>query len=253
MSHEPDSVESNHGLPPELMGRTPRRVQVTGTGWLNVFAAALFILLGAAWAVATIKLVHDETTKQTLLQKDGATASGKIIQKWTHGSGTYISYSFAIDQTPYSGKSKVPFDTWNGLHQADSLPIRYLPANPDLNHPAAWEDSTSSKLWLLWITAFLAIFGSLFVRRFPLQLRLAKMGIPVRGCIAEQEWTGPTKGQKYIPYTFRNADSGEVEIGSCPYDDELKAGTTVCVLYLPANPRRSEIYPFGIDLVRVVP
>jgi len=85
----------------------------------------------------------------------------------------------------------------------------------------------------------------------PLQRRIAMEGIAVRGCVNEPEWKGPSKGQPYTNYTFRNASNDEVEIGSCPYDFPPKGGSDVWVLYLPTDPRRSEIYPFGIDFVRI--
>lgn len=111
----------------------------------------------------------------------------------------------------------------------------------------------SSKLWSLIFPIGLAIFGLLFVRRFPLQRRLAREGIAVRGCIAENEWNGPSRGQRYVNYTFRNADTDEVESGSCPSDHYPKPGSKIWVLYLASNPNRSEIYPFGIEFFRVDP
>ena len=109
-----------------------------------------------------------------------------------------------------------------------------------------------SDLWSLAFPVGLAIFGLLFIRRFPSQRRLAIEGIVAGGTVSEREWNGPSKGQTYVSYTFRNANNDEVEIGSCPYDYPPKAGTKVWVLYMPDNPARSEIYPFGIDFFRIV-
>lgn len=93
--------------------------------------------------------------------------------------------------------------------------------------------------------------ASMLIRRFPVQRQLVMKGIPVRGCIAKTEWNGPSKGQRNANYTFRNASSGEVEIGSCPSDYVYRADVNCWVLYLPTNPRRNEIYPFPVEFFRV--
>jgi hypothetical protein len=178
-------------IPAELRGSTPRRISLTGTGWLNLLAAALFLA------------------------------------------------------------PEVPADNSSSLRQGDSLPIRYFPANPNINHPAAWEDPPYSTLWLLYLPAILAFIGLMFIRRFPVQRQLAMKGIAVRGSIEKTEWNGPSKGQRYANYTFRNVSNDEVEIGSCPSDYIYEADLHCWVLYLPTNPRRNEIYPFPIEFFRI--
>ena len=150
----------------------------------------------------------------------------------------------------YTGKSAVPSDIWNGLHRYDSLPIRYLPANPSINHPSAWKDSPYSSFRGLIFPAFLALFGLMFVRKFPSQRRLAMEGIAIRGSITEC-WGPGRSGGFGLKYTFRNARSGETESGSCSYDSSRKVGSDVWLLYLSSDPRRSEVYPFGIPFYRI--
>jgi len=81
-----------------------------------------------------------------------------------------------------------------------------------------------------------------FVWRFPLQYRVAVNGVPAWASVAEREWIGPGRGQHWETYTFRNAEN-EVQFGSCPMDVTLRAGASVCVLYLPNKPIVSHIYP----------
>jgi hypothetical protein len=74
----------------------------------------------------------------------------------------------------------------------------------------------------------------MFIRRFPVQRQLAMKGIAVRGCIAKTEWNGPSKGQRYANYTFRNANNDEVEIGSCPSDYIfLQTAIGLCLIGIP--------------------
>jgi hypothetical protein len=250
MVYDSISGESKE-LPVELNLPTPRSVRLTGTGWTNVFAVTFFFLLGVALAAFMLdEFMHDRAT-QNELQQNGRQSSSQVTRKWTQrrSSGPYVSYTFAVDGTYYSGQSEIPRDIWRNLRQYDSLPIRYLPQNPNVNKPVAWEASTPAVLLSLLFPAFLAIFGLLIARRLPLQRRLAVEGIGVRGCI--MECIGPTRSGFVLNYTFRNANNKDVEIGGCPSDHSCGVGPNVWVLYLPADPSRSEIYPFAVDFFRI--
>jgi hypothetical protein len=238
-------------LPAELMGRPPRRVRLTGTGWFYALAWAFLFLLGVGFAVRIVKAANQQKTRQHEMQQSGGVSSGQITGKWIEGfAGGYLSYSFAVDGATYSGKAKAPIEVWDSLREGESLPVRYLQADPNFNHPAAWQDSQTSILWAaLFFPGFLVFFSFLLVWRFPSQCRLAIEGIPAWASIAEREWRGPSRGQNWESYTFRNADN-EVQFGKCPMDVALKAGSTVCVLYLPANPSRSAIYPLDFFEVK---
>jgi hypothetical protein len=238
MESEPQPDKSKP-LPSELMGRTPHRVRLTGTGWLYAIASAFFIFLAVYFTVKIAQLIDKEKATQSALQQSGRQSLGEVTTKSTERRGQgYISYEFKVDGTIYYGKSAAPTDIWDGLHEGDSLPVRY----PDINRPAAWEDPTSLNWWALIFPGFLAIVSVGFVWRFPLQYRIAVNGIPAWACIAEREWTGPSRGPHWENYTFRNADD-EVQFGRCPMDVTLRTGATVCVLYLPNKPIVSHIYP----------
>jgi len=237
MESEPGSSKGKP-LPSELMGRTPHRVRLTGTGWLYAFASALVIFLAVYFAVKLTQLVNKDKANQISLRQSGVQTMGQM----TGESKGLLSYTFEVDGTIFGGRAEVPVDIRDNLHAGDSLPVRYLPATPDVNHPAAWEESPNSDWWGLTFPVFLVFMGFLFVWRFPLQYRVAVNGVPAWACIAEHESLEPSKGQRWESYTFRNAED-EVQFGRCPCDVGLKAGTTVCVLYLPKNPIVSHIYP----------
>jgi hypothetical protein len=242
MEGEPSSDKSR-AFPSELMGRTPHRVRLTGTGWLYAFASAFFIFLAVYFAVKIVHLINDEETTRSALQQSGGQTLGKVTGKSTEGRGQgYISYEFEVDGTIYYGKSATSIDVWNSLHEGDSLSVRYLPTTPDISCPAAWEDPTSLNWWALLFPGFLAIMSAGFVWRFPLQYRVAVNGVPAWACVAEREWKGPSRGPHWENYTFRNAED-EVQFGRCPMDVTLRAGATVCVLFLPKKPIVSHVYP----------
>jgi hypothetical protein len=236
-------------MPAELTGPTPRSVRLSGTGWLNLLVAALFFALGVAGTVAIVKKVLHDAATQEALRYHGDESVGRVTDIWT--ARRRVSYSFSVDRITITGKSEMPTDMLRSLQLGDSLPIRYIPANPNINHPAAWDDPPYSTFWLLYLPATPMFIGLMLVRRFPVQRQLAMKGIAVRGCIEKTVWNGPSKGQGHANYTFKNTNNDEVEIGSCPSDYIYRADLTCWVLYLPTNPRSNEIYPFPIGFFRL--
>jgi|SRR5579863_846947 len=240
-------------LPAELLGQTPRRVRMTGTSLINIVAAILFISVGVAIGVRVMKEEIQQRNIRSALRQGGVESQGQITEKWTQGRSSvpYVSYVFAANGNFYYGKSSVSKETYRKLNKFDSLPILYLPADPNISHPADWEDSTYSMVVVFLVPGMFAVLGVMFVRRMPGQRRLAREGIGAHGSVTECR--GPSKSGYFIDYTFKNRDTGELEIGSCPSDGAREVGSNVWVLYLPANPSRSEIYPFSVDFYRIIP
>ena len=243
--------DQSEEIPAELAIPTPRRVTLTGTGWLNVFAATFFFLVGVGLGFDLVHRVMLDRAKHEALQKDGIRISSQVTRKWTQGRSSipYIGYTFTVNGAYYTGQSEIPKELWKSLRAYDPLPILYLPENPGINKPTAWEAPGYSNLFLYLYPAFMAVFALFIVRRLPSQRRLAVEGIGVRGCITE--CAGPTRNGFTLDYTFRNANSGEIEIGICHSAHSRKVSSNVWVLYLPADPSRSEIYPFDVDLFRI--
>src|SRR5450631_670815 len=152
--------ESND-IPAELRGPTPRSVRLSGTGWLNLLAAAFFLGLGVVGTIAIVeKVLHDAATQKALRQNAGESVA-KVTDIWA--SRRRVSYSFSVDGISFTGKSEVPTDNLRNLHTDDSLPVRYIPANPNINHPAAWEDPPYSTLWLLYLPGTPMFIGLMLV------------------------------------------------------------------------------------------
>jgi hypothetical protein len=240
-------------FPAELKGQTPRGVRMTWLGWANIFIATFFFVAGVALGVNFVQQILSDTTVQNALRRDGSDSTGHVTSKWRRVGGKiardYVDYTFAVNGMSYSGESAVPRATWNSLRPDDSIPIRYLPENPNFNRHAGWEGLTSSDLWILVFPLAAAVFGLFFVRKVPLQRRLAMRGIGVRGCITD--WHGPKRSGYVLDYTFKNATNGEAENASCLSNHSRGVSSEVSVLYLPSNPKRSEIYPFNVDFFRI--
>jgi hypothetical protein len=238
MESEPGTAKPKP-FPSELIGRTPHRIRLTGTGWVCASVSTCLVLLGAYFGIKLVQLVNKEKAGQISLRQSGVQTIGQITSK----RRGLLNYTFEVDGTNYSGRAEAPVDVEDSVREGDPLPVRYLRAAPDVNHPAAWEGSPSSDWWGLIIPVFFAFMGLGFAWRFPLEYRVAVNGVPAWACIAERDQISTGKSLwHWENYTFRNADDEE-QFGRCPMVATLRAGATVCVLYLPEKPDTSHIYP----------
>jgi hypothetical protein len=122
-----------------------------------------------------------------------------------------------------------------------SIPIRYLPADPTVNHPAGWE--WTALLELNWIGASI-----IFVVAAIVLLLLLRMDRPLLAkgapAVANVTQCSPnTMGNGFqVEYEF-HAEDGRVTKGCGWYGSSQESGARICVLYLPQKPQRNLPYP----------
>lgn len=209
-------------------------------------------LAGALWG--GVRAVQ-QTQHRAALRRDSSETVAEITRMW-HGKTTdVVHYAFTVNGTSFVGEAEVPGDLRYDLRRSRFLPIRYLAANPDVNHPAAWEWSLvfwrpqSSDLVhipyfsseLEWFLAPL-LFGPLGVVFF-MELRtdrkLLAEGAPAAGLVTK--CTPGTRGSYWMKYEFHTED-GRVAKGSCG-GSPAEVGTKIWVLYLPQDPRQNCRFP----------
>ena len=233
----------------ELARPVPRNVRMTGTGWANV--ALLMVIFGAEAAFlvyASNDAFHIYTTRNTL-RAGASETTGQIMREWVSEkrSTQHIGYAFTVDGTTYSGESIVPKNLWESLKNAEGVKIKYSPADPRINHPADWEDSTNGVWSRLVFPAMLSVFGVVLLRLLRAQRRLVAEGLPALACVTERIKRG--RGGYFLKYEFRTG-TGEMVKGSCAEEETQEVGSTISVIYLPSNPRTSRHYPietFKVD------
>jgi hypothetical protein len=244
MDHEAEFSEPQ-AFPAELCGPTPRKVRLTGAGWYDVCLGSVFVAIAAALLVLFYsKAIHDVTIKNDLRQSTSETM-GQITGKWgTPKPRIYgINYTFFVDGVTYAGKSSAPEDIWRGLGNGDNLSIKYFPSDPNINHPAGWEITPGSMWWRL-IFGVIALPGFGVYRRLLKKRRFAIEGVPAIARITNCYSDG--RGYR-LEYEFRTENG---DLMACSGNgSKREIGSTVCLLYLPANPSRHGIYP--IDAFRI--
>lgn len=219
-------------IPSELVGQVPRRTCLAKSGiQLAIVLAIVFVMALAQAISAGLHASHLLQTKAALRQ-NSSEAIGRIDKQLK----SEYYYSFLVDGRSFSGRASIQLQNYKA---SDTLPILYLPSDPFTNHPAGWEEPTVLAWFpfmyqMIFVPTLLVILVSMRNDR-----RLAAEGRPAAAMITDCSYH--QKGGFSVKYEFRT-ESGEVIKGNSPSSDEQKIGASVCVLYLPRNPRRNQVY-----------
>jgi hypothetical protein len=229
-------------IPTELTGSLPRTLRLSRNGSQMATAAAIMLALTVAFAF-WVGLDRVQQLKQrAALRRDGRETVGQIARLWSAGRSlkTKVGYTFSVSGVSFAGESRVPNELVPSLDNDSTLPIRYLPANPTVNHPSAWEWSAS----LDW-DSFLAPIVGMGLALFLLvtlrsERKVVAIGVPAVGEITQ--CVPGRRGGFSVNFDFRTPD-GSITRGSGWSNSRREVGERVCVLYLPQNPQRNLSYP----------
>jgi hypothetical protein len=226
--------------PFELRGQLPRRIVPTGSGVQMAFATALLLALAASSAVWAGMTVSRHKKENAALSSSGQQVTAQIRHVWTAGAlEPRISYVFTVNGTDYTAMSRLPKPLVKTLAHSATLPVRYLPANPAVNHPAAWEESPRSESTLLLAPAIAALLGLSLLLPLGIERRMANQGRPALAMV--KKCTRSRSGY-LVNYEFR-PEGGTAIRGRGWYQAHQEPGEGIWVLYLPKAPRRNFPYP----------
>jgi hypothetical protein len=235
-------------IPSELLGRVPRRIRLSGNSLLGVTIGMTMLLMGV-----TIGFFIGRNALQQMQHREALRAAdsggignseviGTIDELNTYRSSHSVRYTFiAGDGAIHAGEAPVPSDTWPGLLVNGPLSIRYLPADPTVNHPSGWEESDFS-IWGRLFGPSIFVVGGLFsLLSMRGDRRLVAEGMPVVGMVTA--CSGPVGRSVWfsVKYEFRTQDGTGVE-GRGRYGTSLETGARLVVLYLPQNPQKNMPY-----------
>jgi hypothetical protein len=239
----PSIADGTSTPPPELDGPTPRTARMTRTGVNTlVFVAFLFALALAGFIWFGLQAMH-ELAHRAALRQSSVETSGEITRLYHAGKSydLWVQYTFPVDGTFYTGKDMVPDRLSSAFHEHHFLEIRYLPNNPAVNHPAEWEETTSSSFTPFILPALPALVAILLLIQFHPQRQLL-----AEGKFASAVVTKCLRGRNCfeLKYEFHTNDGVAAKGGSVS-DTRLEPGAKVRILYLPQNPGRNHTYPLN--------
>ena len=222
-------------IPSELKGDLPRRTRLAKIGTQS--AIVLTVLLAIAVPLflwAGVNAVH-MTQIRAALRRDSREAIGNVDRR----TRSEFYYSFALNGRTFTGRSSIQL---SDLQVSDPLPILYLPSNPSINHPSAWEEP----ILLVWIPFFapvaLLLISLVVYISMHWDRHLVANGTPAVAVITKcTERSGRSRNMFTIEYEFRT-EGGIVTNGNSSSESRQEIGASICILYLLRNQRRNQTY-----------
>ncbi len=237
--------------PPDGLGYTSLRPVRLGRGGYALAIAAAALVLGALVLAGVLReRSASGAARRDRLERAGVETSATILRLWRSGGEEdthYVGYEFPVDGLRRSGSSKAPARIWRSLRVRGPLPVRYLPDDPGINHPAGWRMEVLPAWLAIFVPAVLLGISGMFAGLIGRQWRLLSEGRPAPGVIVKARRSDQ---QVVLTYEFRLL-SGAAQRGRSSTSGRKVPGegAPVCVIYDPANPRRNGVYPFS--LVRI--
>ena len=225
-------------IPPELTVPPPRNPRLSGGGFgaIAFFVAflAFVLFLGSdAWKDA----LH-EIPDRAALHADANETAGTFL-KWKQRKSDTAIYTFTVNGKAYTGQARVPVQFLYSVGHSNSLPIRYLPSNPSINHPADWEWSPILD-WEAPLFLSIMIMPGYMLLTIRMERQLLAQGTPTIAVVSKCSTGG--RGGIFLKYEFRSQD-GTIIQGSASSQTPRDVGDQICVLYMPQSPSRNQPYP----------
>jgi hypothetical protein len=229
--------------PPDGLGYSSLRpVRLTGSGIALLVMAGAMLLGAVAAGIGLGTTAKRQAKDHRLLQEQGVNTDARITRLWRSGDKNQqhlVSYRFTVQEREYVARKGVPARIWQKLTVGSSLPVRYLPSDPKVNHPTEWDD-TPMPNWVPYLVsgelAVIAVVLAILLRK---QVRLLTEGRPAPGIVTGHR---RTKNGTVIRYEFQLMN-GATAKGRGQSRRPPAIGSPVCVLYDPENPRRNAPYP----------
>lgn len=228
-------------MPSELRKRPPRNVRINSTAgrfWLII--GLLLLGMGSLALVYLGVGIFRQVQQQAVLRSSGREAVGVVTgTHGGHGNST-VSYRFTVDGVVYFGRAEMPpFPLI--LQESEGIVIRYLPSDPALNHPAAWEWSNGTNIIPDIFVVFFTAIGGFALLTVLKERHLARVGTAAEGVVVK---CARHKRQFRVEYRFGTGDAGQIR-GSCDSGEEYQEGDHIWIIYLPGRPRRNHSYPLA--------
>jgi len=230
--------------PPDGLGRSSLRpVRLTIAGRFMAGLVVAFVIGAPALGAFLVNRGRHESSERALLREQGVGTTAEITRVWRtrdEDQRYMTEYRFSVEGREFTGRTPVPRKIWSGLAVGASLPVRYLPGRPHINHPAAWERTAMSELVGIFVPFTLLLPAALLAFQLRKQMRLLSEGRAAPGTVTSLRRTD--KGT-IVKYEFQLLSGAAVKGRSQGGRKSPGVGSQICVLYDPDNPRRNTAYP----------
>ena len=235
--------------PPDSLGYSSLRpVCLTRQGKALIGLGVILAIGGVLLGVFLAGVSRRQTGERHRLGTEGLGADATVTRAWIADSKDrqqWIAYRFDYGGRSYTHEVEAPGKIWQGLSAGSTIQVRFVPSQPSISHPIAW-NAQALPLWLACLLAgTIAALSPLPLIPLRRQARLLTEGRPAPGRV-----TAVKKADKFlvVHYEFRLLNGVVVE-GKAHANSAPAGDATLCVLYDPENPRRNSLYP--LSLVRL--
>jgi hypothetical protein len=232
--------------PPDGLGYSSLRpVQLTGAGIALLVVAGSMLLGAVAAGIGLNTSARQQAKDHRLLEEQGVITDAQITRLWRSGGEDrqyWVAYRFTAQERAYDMRKKVPTRIWQKLTTGSSLPVRFLPSDPKVNHPNGWND-IPTPVWVPYlVSGALAAIASVLTILLRIQMRLLTEGRPAPGIVTGLR---RTRDGTVIRYEFKLLN-GATAKGRGQSRRPPAIGSPICVLYDPENPCRNAPYPLKL-------
>ena len=246
-------IHKNWVAPRELLHSPPRHVVLSGGGVALAVLGVILVLGAIASAVFLGRESSLQGENYRLLQQEGRETDARIVRRWwTKGENKRlrVKYEFDVEGRSYVKEVKVPKARANTVAEDGAIRIHFVPSNPAINHPAAWNWRPMPS-WLAILAGLgLLILAACIAMGLRRQMELLSEGrvapAVVTKIIKEQHQHGSST---IIHYEFPLLSGSIAKGKSACTRKGVAVGSVLCAVYDPNNTRRSSLYP--LSLVKV--
>jgi hypothetical protein len=238
--------------PGEIAGPVPRKIRLKldrGDARFLLTIIMLFLVGGSIWLGWNADYDLKQFRQRALLRSDGREVPGQVTGFAYHRFAPLgIFYRFSVNGVTYSNEALTPNNPASGLalDKGDNLSILFLPSNPRINHPAAWQWSVLDGWYTVAGVAGCVVIGAVVLVGLLRDRKLARYGKATVGVVLGCTRDGRLYRIEYEFGTERNVSMKGRHSGP----DEYGPGEKLWVLYLPEKPQRNSRYP--LDFFDVV-
>ena len=237
--------------PSELTGSRPRDVRLTAAGlFLHFIAVAL--LVGAVVLTAVLSQVStSESAARAAFRQESVETAAEVTRLWRESGDSkqpWVAYRFDANGVFVEGRAEIKIGRWRSLKTGESIPIRYLPSDPEINLIAGRQPSALPLFVPPVVGGLMVGVGLLMLASVNGQRRLLADGRAAPAIVTAVHKHKSSHGTTHrsLKYSFRLLNgaiaSGKSDAPSKPPE----VGGVICIVYDPDRPGRNRRYPFPL-------
>lgn len=241
MTDTPLVIPDDWRPPHELNRSRPRDVEITGSGRVVAFIAAMMLFGAIALPALMITIDRRMMADAAALRDHGREVQAEVVhlRRANKDRDGYVEYRYTVDGATQDAERRVPPGVWQTLRLGGTLEIRYLPEKPAVSLPRDWSQSPLPTaipvvMGILFVGIALVFVGLLRTER-----QLVVDGLATPGIVTSFRRVGRTFA---FTYQFQTPD-GHLHTRDWRGYQILAVGDVICVLYRQDAPQRSCPYP----------